>query len=445
MDRDYGVQEIDLIDLLFYILRRWRVLLIGMVVMALGFPSLMFIKNHGGNEAATGGEIEEKTETVLMLEEGIEAKKTYADQSLLMQVNPYAENMVTLYYYVDTDYQINLSENIEENPVKDIVREYRIYLQTDDVRRCLADEQKLDADLYYIGELIDSYNETDNRFAVSIIGVTEEQAEQIADQIEKLLEAHSETVQETFGQHKLKLIHRTSVCLMDWELYDKQKEVYDSIESMQAELDKLGVDWKEDEAKQELSQEQKRTSYFRLKYIAIGGTVGLFIVVCVMVAVYLLAGTLHKAEEMERVYQIPLIGTIIVKGKRNNPIDRLIDWMSGKTISTEAQVAQAIEIIRMICKEHELKRLYITGSKNWIKTNEDIIQKITVGLEINGIELIYGDRVLVNAENLKKMNMVGKVILLEKIEASKYRDVYDLKKKITLCGSEILGSIVLQG
>ena len=116
--REYE-QEIDLKDLMFAVLRKWRPIVLLAIVFALllgGFKIFKGLNQLKDEEYVKQNQEEYKAsldqynatkkrleKELANIEENIESQQKYKDESILLNINPYDEYMESATFYISTD------------------------------------------------------------------------------------------------------------------------------------------------------------------------------------------------------------------------------------------------------------------------------------------------------------------------------------------------------
>lgn len=124
-------QEIDLKDLMFSVLRRWRPIILIAIIFALLLGGLKVFKGLGQiKDAEFMAEKEQEYQDSLdqyeiskarlskeieNIKNSLESQNEYMEKSILMNINPYDEYAASASFYVSTDYQI-MPGMVYQNP-----------------------------------------------------------------------------------------------------------------------------------------------------------------------------------------------------------------------------------------------------------------------------------------------------------------------------------------
>ncbi len=151
-------REIDLIDIIWRLLMQWKPIVLAMIVCAAAVAGGMYVRDIRGYRAAVAAQDamseedmmaelteEEYNAVVLLYDSKIQRDEVrkYADESLLLQANPYDRQTLSISYRVDT-------ANETSNAVTSM---YATLLGEDEFAEKVADAIGYDGDIKYVREL----------------------------------------------------------------------------------------------------------------------------------------------------------------------------------------------------------------------------------------------------------------------------------------------------
>lgn len=129
-----NLREMNLGALLIEVLRKWRMVLVCMILLGAVFLTVGLLipekKESSEVEYELTDDDRKDIEKFEELNKGIEALKEYMNESVIMQMNPYNESAVTLEYLIIAD----------PEDVKSIYFSYMNYVEYGDIAREIASE-----------------------------------------------------------------------------------------------------------------------------------------------------------------------------------------------------------------------------------------------------------------------------------------------------------------
>ena len=155
-DKD-KLPKISLQDIFWNVLLGWRKILLIcalFVVLGCGAKYLQVVKTANIKEIIPE---ESKTEIVSEIEDlelQIDRAQKYVDNSILLKINPYEENIAVFQYYVDSDYRISYLKEQKRDYTDDLISLYHRYITSGEFRQQIIDRVGLNIQPEYLGELI---------------------------------------------------------------------------------------------------------------------------------------------------------------------------------------------------------------------------------------------------------------------------------------------------
>lgn len=236
-------QEIDLKDLIFAVLHRWRMILAAAVVLALllgGYKALRTY-NHNNDDASileAKAQYEKDLEAynqrvsvcereIANLEEDIDRQEDYLENSILMNMSPYDVWEGKTELFVKTDYTI-MPELTYQNQdyTATVLQSYQSALTNAQFMKDVAAKGQIDA--RYLKELVtvtigksdDGYN---NLLIVQVRHTDEKLANQLMTNILEGVNQSESRIQSVIGTHTITQVNKSLGSLVDLSLADRQR------------------------------------------------------------------------------------------------------------------------------------------------------------------------------------------------------------------------------
>lgn len=489
--------EISLLDLLLHIIKGWRSIFICMMVMAIGISGIQYIKDikkvktiNTYDETITMTE-EEKIEhtkatleklrsegpldevkavdKVIRLEKEYDQKIEYLRSSILMNMNPNDVNIARLQYWVDTNYKIDYVGTTDKDITQDIIEAYTNVVLNNSWQGIALKTIGLGIEPRFFSELVSvesNMKSATSSFTVVIRFNNIEQLEEIVDVLEDQLTISSTQISDIIGDHELKLVNKSIQTTVDTTIYNLQQTRNDAVlllenniasykslfNDNQKSVYKLEQFYNEESSEKiEFTEEQpilNLTPKIRFKYILFGAILGAFLICFIRGICYILSGSLKFEDIRDNWLGVTILGYIgqqnksshSLFGKIDDYIDKLIKRGYGDLSEKEQIHIVATDII-MHCNKKNLRSIYFSSTEN------DIEKRITEILNIvsqRGITANNGNSILNDALSMENMNKSDAVVLVEKINKSRYDNI---KRVIHLCEKhekEILGVVVIK-
>lgn len=467
-----GEREISIREILWKIIFNWRFLLICALICATLVEVFFFqrdLKNYENTkkQQMAGEEIEEyefteaeknNIKTAIALQQASDENQIYMENSILMNINPYQENVLVLQYYIDSDYKFNYTEDNSPNYTDAIVASYGEYAQGGELARKLSEAMELNCSQEYVKELISVENsEVMEVFRIEVVYSDQEMLQRMAEVIEKEMNNQTESISKNIGSHSLKLLSKNITVRADVELASKQKSIQDMLNSYLTQLNTLKTTMTENQLKvvnnkeieageEETAVKQKETILikprFSVKYAALGGLAGLFLAILCIAGKLLFTSKIQNSHELAEVYGLRLFG-ILCRQEKISAIDKMflkMKYRHKENMTEKACLDMVVSNIELTCKSEGISQIYITSSIIGA-IEENISQRISNKLAEVGIIAIYGERICYDTQALRKMVEIGNAILLEQAEVSMYQEIEKEIRLMTEQKVKILGGI----
>jgi hypothetical protein len=473
-------RELNLIEILKRILLGWRMILIFVLIGAIAFGGLGYMKARqevSSQQEVLEGEltldsIESLTEReILELEAAIESYKSYYEsyQSILsymtdsikMNLNPIAVSNVTIQYLVDTHYQTVYPVVNAKDYTEDIIETISSRLLDDAICEKMRDALGWDVDVAYVSELISIRTSATDIMTISILAPDQEGCETIADVLEQEIVGIATEVQAVYGAFDLTHLIRKYTEAADAELLtmqqdqaaalntvkgtltgisasltEEQKRYYDEVLNREIEEDlNEGVEKTQVSDTLKKMEDSKISFTDVLKYIFIGMMLGGFIACTILVCRCLFAGKILCVGDIESAFFAPVLGQVLENSESKRAGSQIDHWIQG-LFTRKGSIFTKEEYIRMIvskiaieAKKKGIQQVYLTGS-----VHGDVISemKLTLSTKLKEqqVQVAYGNSPICDPDALEQMVASDAVVFVEQIDVSRYED---MKKEVLLC------------
>lgn len=479
-------KEISLQDLFWKIMLSWRRILVFALIFAILMPAGYYFKAlRSYNTALTeyqkqltvaeAGEedvVNEEDFTAQELQQINDAKslqsmidrnRSYMQNSLLMNMNAYKENVLILEYYVDSDYKFNYTQDNSVNYTDAVVSAYSNYATNSKLAQQIVDGLSLDYETRYVEELISVVEDTSGSgFSLEIVYPDETALSDIATIAKEAMSSQTADFSENIGSHSLKLLSENITVRTDDELANYQQNYQNMINNYrnqlntlknnmtETQLEVLGVSVADEDAEENegsaasanLAEPVKPG--FSIKYLILGFLVGAFLAVLWVCAKVIFSSTLQSSEELSDLYGVRLLGCIR-KEEKVSKIDEFLLKLKNrkrKKLSKEAAENILISNLELACRAENIQKIFLTGTeiehveKAWITAFTEKMQNV-------GIEVVYGENVCYSAAALRDAVEIGTAVLLEQSNQSIYDEISKEMKMLKEQNVRILGGICL--
>lgn len=453
MQTNNGDQVIYLKDLLFSALYRWKRILVWGLVLAILLGGLKGISAYRAAKAAQA-QLNDPARQVLELEsyeaekdalesqlttlqENIQRQTAYLEESVLMQLDPYAFYEVSLSVYIDTGYQILPGMDYQSPDLtKAIISSYITVLTGEASAQAVASAMGIDP--VYLLELIStSASDGTNTLQIRAKYPDQKGAEKLLTLLVQQLTRIQSDISQTVQAHELRTIQQYVRQMSDTDLADMQTQqeqalmdLYDSIDATEAELEALVPP-------QTQAAGIGSTVKSAVIFAIIGGVLGVFLAVLTAWIGHIGSSKVYSARTLCNRTNIKVLGCVNTAGGQD-PITAKLRALEGRSLSDSAQQTQLIAAnIRNLCKDS--KHLLVTGSVDAASITDALCQAMP-GMQITGCGSLLADIAAVEA-----LAKCDHVLLVEKCGVSRYTDIDQTLSMIVDNGKKLLGCVLLDG
>lgn len=492
--------QIDIVNLFHYILKKWRIVVIAMLVFSV-VADLYYVKKSSdavavesqtlekesietqiknAKENLTEDEIQQVDRVYTMYaynEDSYQENAGYLDSSLLMQLNPEEIPTVLLSYQI--------SRNISEEEIRNIMTMYESGLLDEtscaDIVDVIGKKYKNTAvkELISItdnisgnnGENIVMVQNVDSGILnIRIYALEQKQCEKIADVIKNRMQAYTEQLQQVFGAFSVQILSEQYYVSSDSDISDQKMNVVTAMNNAHSYMSNVIHGFTEDEytyftllAKpldEAMKQEKKGTAdqnvadtavkmnYFSAKYVLVGVIAGAFLVALWYACVYIISQTVKDTDDLKLVTGLPVFGTVLGTGKpdKRSKLDKWIDslFTRGKKKEEETVLLERVcHEIELQAKKKEVKNILLTsstGSEDIVLIMDKVQQKLTeLGVAVVKSDSIASDSI----EALEQLQKADGVVFVEQLMKSSREDI---RKETELCSRyqvEMLGNVAV--
>lgn len=486
-------EEIDLIQLAFSILHKYRQILMAVVICAVLAAGFGLAKNayssHAAGKAADSEDVavaksaaqqkydeemlayrEEKTkhdtnvqeyqEELLENQQAIESTKIkiqntqeYLDNSVLNTIDPYNVPVAQADLYVSTDYKIMPGMDYQNVDYTDaVLKAYSSLITNSETMEKIA--KVVGMEERYLRELVSVSGDSSTRLlTIRAYGADEATANKILDALLVRMEDVRPTIQSTVGSHSIAQLTRTStVSVMTW-LRDNQQQNRDDLTNLQNQVttleaaDRVLEQSIEDEQQaleaMELPEKPKEESSMA-KMVILGALLGGILACGVVVVKFLLDGMVYSASELNRSTGLPVLGALASdRTKKAGKLDAKLYQMEGRPDgSADAE---------MLCLMAQTIRSRAPEAKNILVTGDlpaDQLEALAAALQatepLRGQSVTAAESILKAAATVPHVVAADAIVLAADCTVTRTAAVREQNEKIVRLGKQILGCIVYE-
>ncbi len=458
MDNQNYEQEIDLKDLMFAVLHKWRGIILTAVILGVllgGYKLGTGLMNKGTGESvqdteetyAENQDIYERTQALYELEiedlkEKVKAQETYLTNSILMRISPYNKYTASAEVFV----KLNVLDNqggvylLQSDPADGIIKAYEGIVKRADGLDGIAGKK---IDNQYIRELIKTNVDYEgNALTISVSYSDEAGAGEILDALLDNIESKTFGIQEKLEKHDLIVMDKVVGVTADQDLVEFQQSNTNSFATLQKNLaDKEKALEELNEPSQPSTLSSVSSLKSGIKYGILGGVLGAFLSIFCICVVFLMSDRLNSEKELKNRFGLRILGVFSqVPPKRVfADVDGWLNRMEGKRLRHPAEVYEIMAVnVRNYMQTG--KKILILGSASNEKMSE-IAEELKK--RVDGIEIQIGQNMEHYAETLSLLPEAGQIILVEERGKAKFEEIQSQVEVIKSLDKDIMGCIVL--
>lgn len=457
--------EIDLKDLFFHILYRWRSILIMGCVFCLLLGGYRVVRNLTAEVPEEDSEVDleeeyekaleqyekdmamyelnvanyELTQVVYNLnletyERWLKQQQTYMDKSVLMHTDPYNKPVASADFFVKVDdsewERLPNNENLVLDPANSVIRTYVSNFHS------VIDWEPLEKltglTSLYLRELISVGSDygTDT-FTITVVYSDGDTAEKILDELTGQILERKRTVADEVATHTLTVLSQSLTYVIDNSLANSQKSNADTINNYeqniidyQKRLEQLTEpeEPEEPEKPEEETPETVSVTDGLIKNLILGVVAGIFLMAGFYGVRYLLSGVVRTDRELKERFGYQLLGSFAKPDRKGTLsfIDRLLERMEGIPVKPSDEVVCQCIAANIVNLAGDKKNLLLTGT-----ISPEQLEEIAKGVapDLKELKLQVMDNMNRNPETLKQLTQCDGVVLVEQRNMSKYTEI----------------------
>lgn len=453
-------REISISELWWYVISKWKWLVIGMVVGAILLGAYGVYSAYKANEAARNNvsteytmedltpEEQEEVEELIEKYEHYQNEEERLENNYLMGLDYTRIRHRMVSFYIDTEYSYSYLET-KEDYTDTLVYLYKILLQSDEVNQKILDLNISGLELIDLN-YIRSVGSEGNVIKFAIMA-DEDECGKIVDVLCEELEGYYSDATELVGEHTIRKITDDSTYAYSDTIRNIQNLRVTDVNSMLNEINILKGNLNEiqkyvyeemvSEYEQNSNSEQLdiNNSLMDIKKILIGCLLGVVVVIIVIVIVFTISKKIRSISEITQVYNVEVIGSIIRDCTNGKIILRKL-YNSNVVGNESYQKEYVLGMLKKVCTSNQVDTIAICSSiKGKVYALEDAFNI----LGKTGIECKHLGNINQDIEALNQITECKNVIFIEQMNVSSKNEI---EKQIDICDKlniNIIGMIVV--
>ena len=445
--------EFDFKSLFFYVLRKWKVLLIFCVVAALLLGGFMTVSAYQESKNSASSVSEDEVQyyrdqigfydgSIKVILEQMAITQEYTEQSVLMNADYRNVYKAITIYNVETDYQI-IPDSTYQNTDKtysvtwyyrQLLNEYAVF---EEAGAAFGLEVK------YLQELVKIEGLKDFSFSITVTHPSEETSRGIMEFFQTKVQEYSTHLNETFEPHTLTQMVNTCGQYVDQSISDEQWHIYNLLLDLQEDLTELEEN-KADCQKQlnallaSGEPQMPNLPATFVKWFVLGAVIGIVLAVLLLLVKSLVSNRLHSAGQLMSCYQATVLGET-VRSKRNLPA--VIRWINRLEGCLEKDSKGNLQFLAENIRNH-------CGEAKTVLLCSDTDMKLVAGLvedlnkHLTDVRLVAAGNILRDAEALRLLNQSDAVVMVAQRDVSRNALIKKMLHLTQSYDKTVLGFIV---
>ena len=337
-------QEIDLKELMFAVLHKWKTILAAAVVLALilgGYKGISGYRHESDQRVIDKAQENYENELefynknlascereIENLEKDITRQQEYLEDSVLMNISPYDIWEAKAELFVKTDYEIMpdmVYQNIDLTGT--VLQSYRSALNGADFIEKISNNVGMESQ--YLQELVeitigrdDNNTKLNNLLIIRVRCGEEATAQKILDDILDGIPQFRTQIQSVVGTHTISEVNRSLGAKVDLALAELQRKESERLTTLNNALNVKKDELTKMEEPAPVSASFGGVIKSAVKYALIGGVLGAFMVVFFVCVGFVMSDRVYSGKELKYRFKVKLLGTLSVAGsKKEGKID----------------------------------------------------------------------------------------------------------------------------
>ena len=482
-NQEFRQEEINLMDLIFYCLEKWRWIVAFMLILAVAAGAYKYRgvvkENQAKQEAAISAEEDEDEGHIVKVDlqsvsyyeqaiaentNALERQKEYLDNSVVMDMDSYHISTGTLSYYLEGGDHVDsllaaFGAYVSDGRLAERMHSADATVSVEDLRYLTSFSNSFDA-IYQVtsNQTIRTAAPESTVFQIEIRMPEETSCRAYLKSADEALVSYSAKLQSEVGEHKLTLLSSTQSDMMDTDIKNYQDNTRTAYLTAVRNLQALRTELETLRNTAEIPEEPDETGAVVLadpksaavKYAVVGLVLGAFVVCFVLMLLYMMGGKLQNTDNFKIEFGMPLLGVVRDSGKKKKLFGFIDNWVfrlkegSYASIGFEEQIKMAASnvqaAIARMSSDQEMQKVMLAGT---MAEKDAAALCAKLSSELQGISLSPYMQIVYQSSALKELENYDGVLFLEKKGASSSAMIQQERKSASDRNVTVLGAIVL--
>ena len=440
------IRKLSMLDFMMNLLKKWKKIVIVMVVMGILAGVFSFIQNRNSKEATPSDQVTKnyseadqkvyarQEEALATYQSYYEMYTKYLDESIKMQINPEEVFEGTLSCLISGATQedvLRLRSKCDE-----IVKSKEFF---DMVRTRLG----IDSEDAYIHELIsigfEPYENEVGLMSFKVIHFDEEACRNILE----IIQSGIEQIKSDVGQCEILTsdilkTKKMSLAADKENYYNLKWNYYDHLARVREDRKNLEMSYST-----ALVEPESQTKSSNIIYIIIGLVAGGVLAVMFYGIRYLFSEYVHTQKDINGLQEVSIVSVTNEKKEAKGIVDSWLDKWEKKTGNKpNGSLEMSVLPIIMSVKQKNLSEICLTGSLFKSQQCCKLAKQVQVVFEKYGIKVLILNSILTDLHAVQTLVNTGNIVFYEVCEKTKHKDICEEVLKAQQCGVDIQGIII---
>lgn len=451
---DYA--ELNLKDLFWSALCRWRVLLAAMIIVGAAFAAYGALRESGRQKNDVSAQsyqdnLASYERNKASLENALKnlrsaqsVQEYYQNNALLLQMNQYNVAMVTASYCVELETEYTPETYIGNlNYASALLLRYQDAVKNMDLDAVIADEANSNLTAVNPGgtnRRIVETSTTDNTIlTVQVYVDNEARAEKVYAAIQRTIEEQHALLEKSAGPHRILQLSEQKMMGVDSEIGKIQTNFQNGVTTVSdgiAETTrKLALLSKPGNSAPSFKNIVKQA----VKYGIVGAAAGLLVTGILLVFTSVLQNRLVGTEDIPIRYSVPLLG--VYPGKKSGcSLDRVFKKRLGVDAGITTEEAKALTAANVRLYMKDSKHLLIVG--NCSNEKMESVRKM-LEIQLENVEIAVAGKINVSASAVDALRSGAAVVCVEEWMKTPHKEIRRELQTVEASDSRTLGLIVV--
>ena len=454
---DYA--ELNLKDIFFATLCRWRLLLAAMIVVGAAFAAYGAIREYRDyqNSKAGAQSYEDALasyernkasleNTLTNLRNAQKMQQYYQDNALILRMNQYNVAMITASYYVELEAKYTPETYLGNlNYASALLMQYQEAVKNIDLDAVVADEKNQNLTSVNPGgtnrRLVETNIDESIILTVRVYADNEDRAEKLYAAVQETIAKQHSLLEASAGQHRIIQLSEKKMTGVDSEIGKTQTNFQNGVKTVSDGIvetnQKLALLKKPADSAPSFKNLAKQA----IKYGIVGTAIGLLAMGMWLVVLAVMQNRLIGTEDISIRYALPLLGVYPDEKKKAGALDRCFMKKLGVDIDSTAEEMKALTAANLRLYLKEAKHLLLVGN-----CSEEKLTSIRIMLEtqLENVEIAVAGKINVSASAVNALRSGAAVVCVEEWMKTPHKEIRRELQTVEASDSRALGLIVVR-